>query len=476
MRIRQLPIRVGLIVALALSPALIAAAPAQSAAADELDWNAIGDEAVELLRQYLAIDTTNPPGNEIAGAEFFAGLLAAEGVDAEVFESLPGRGNIVARLEGDGSRGGHIVLLNHMDVVPVSAEFWRVDPYGAEIVDGKMYGRGITDMKAAGVVQLIAMLALRRAGVALGRDVVFMGTAAEETGGVEGAGYIVEHRPDLLDGVQYVLTEGGGGQLRGDVEVHAIEFTQKTPLWLRLVARGPAGHGSRAIEDSAANRLIRALDRVRTYQPPIELVPAVAEMIRASAQFVPDPDMAAALRDIEANFSHPDVLDPLSARMGTMLRSTVAITTLEGSTKTNVISPLATAELDCRLLPGTDADLFIATLRDVIDDPDIEIETILRFETSESRRDTALWRAIEQSAQRRSPGAIVVPSVLAGFTDSHYFRERGIVAYGWSPIVSAADDGPAHGVDERLSVEAVRNAPRLLYDVLELLAAQRPGP
>lgn len=450
---------------------MLAASPAR--AADELDWDAIGEEAVELLRQYLRIDTTNPPGNEIAAAEFFARLLAAEGIDAEVFESRPGRGNLVARLEGDGSRGGHIVLLNHMDVVPASAEFWSVDPYAAEIVDGQIYGRGVTDMKADGIVQILALLALKRAGVELGRDVIFMATAAEETGGIEGVGYIVEHRQDLLEGVEYVLTEGGGGRRRGNREVHEIEFTQKTPLWLRLIAQGPAGHGSRAIRDSAVNRLVRALDRVRTYRLPLQLVPAVADSIRAAAHLEPDPDLRAAERRIEETFTQPEVLEVLTARMENMLRSTIAITMIEGSTKTNVISPRATAELDCRLLPGVDADLFIATLRDVIDDPGIEIETILRFDTSESPRDTALWRAIEEAVRRRDPDGIVIPSVLAGFTDSHYFRERGIVAYGWSPVVMGPDDGPAHGVDERLSIEAVRQAPRLLYEVLELLAAKR---
>ena len=453
--------------------ALMALAAAPARAVDEIDWAAVGDEAVELLRQYLRIDTSNPPGNEIAAAEFFAGLLATEGIDAEVFESLPSRGNLVARLKGDGSRGGHVVLLNHMDVVPVSAEFWSVGPYAAEIVDGQIYGRGITDMKADGVVQLLAMLALKRAGIELGRDVVFMATAAEETGGVEGVGYIVERRQDLLEGVEYVLTEGGGGRRRGNREVHEIEFTQKSPLWLRLVAQGPAGHGSRAIEDSAANRLVRALDRVRTYRPALQLVAPVAASIRAAAILEPDPDLRAAAQRIEETFAEPPVLEALSARMGNMLRSTIAITTIEGSTKTNVISPIATAELDCRLLPGVDADLFIATLRDVIDDPGIEIETILRFDTSESPRDTALWRAIEEAVRRRDPQGMVLPSVLAGFTDSHYFRERGIVAYGWSPVVKGPDDGPAHGVDERLSVEAVRQAPRLLYEVLELLAAKR---
>ncbi len=365
------------------------------------------------------------------------------------------------------------MLLNHTDVVPASSEYWSVDPYEGAVVNGRMYGRGITDMKADAAVQVMAMIALKRAGVPLGRDVVFMATAGEETGGIEGAGYIVDKRPDLIEGVEYVLTEGGGGRRMGGRPVHAIEFTQKTPLWLRLVAEGPAGHGSRAIEDSAANRLVRALDRIRTYRTSIRLVPPVAEVIRAGAALETDPARRSLALNIEDNFDRPEVLDGLEAGMGNLLRDTIAITMLTGSTKTNVISPIAMAELDCRLLPGQDADLFIATLRDVIDDPEIQIETILRFETSESPRDTTMWRAIEEAVRLRDSEALVLPAVLAGFTDSHYFRERGIVAYGWSPLVMDAGDGPAHGVDERLSLAAVREAPRLLYDVLMLAAAKR---
>jgi acetylornithine deacetylase/succinyl-diaminopimelate desuccinylase-like protein len=458
-----------LVVIAALS--MLGAAPAGQV--EEPDWDAIGEETVALLQEYLRIDTTNPPGNEILAAEFFAELLAREGIESEVFESFPGRGNLVARLAGDGSRGGHIVLLNHTDVVPASSEYWSVDPYEGAVVNGRMYGRGITDMKADAAVQVMAMIALKRAGVPLGRDIVFMATAGEETGGIEGAGYIVEKRPDLIEGVEYVLTEGGGGQRVGARQVHAIEFTQKTPLWLRLVAEGPAGHGSRAIADSAANRLVRALDRIRTYRTSIRLVPPVAEVIRAGAALEFDPARRALALNIEENFDRPEVLDALEAGMGNLLRDTIAITMMTGSTKTNVISPIAMAELDCRLLPGQDADLFIATLRDVIDDPEILIETILRFESSESPRDTTMWRAIEEAVRLRDPEAAVLPAVIAGFTDSHYFREQGIVAYGWSPVVQDGGDGPAHGVDERLRVDAVRNAPRLLYDVLTLAAARR---
>ena len=449
-------------------------APTPALAQEPIDWQGIGEEAVSLLRRYLRVDTVNPPGNESRAAEFFARLFEAEGIPYELWEAVPGRANLIARLRGDGSRGGAIVLLNHTDVVPADPAQWRADPFGAEILDGRLYGRGVTDMKAYGIVQFLALAVLHRARVPLGRDVIFMATAGEETGGHEGAGAIVAQRPDLLRDIQYVLTEGGATQRIGARTVHFVEVTQKTPLWLRLRARGVAGHGSTAIADSAANRLIAALERVRVWQPQLRLVPPVAEALRAAAEVVADPELAEAMRRIDEAVHERSLLERLRQHYGNLLRSTVAITVLRGSSKTNVISAEAVAELDCRLLPGEDADLFLATLRDVIADPSIEIETFLRFEPAESSRDTPLWRAIEEAARLQDPDAAVVPTVLAGFTDSHYFRERGITAYGWSPLVTDADDGPAHGVDERLSVAAVRAAPRLLFDVVTLLSGPRP--
>ena len=469
---RRLPV-----LALATITALLVVLPAASQTAAQtaaLDWRRIGRETLETLQDYLQVDTINPPGNEIRGARFFAERFEAAGIPFEVFESEPGRGNIVARLAGDGSRGGHVVLLNHMDVVPADPRYWSVEPLSGVIRDGRIYGRGVTDMKADAAVQLAAMLALHRAGVPLGRDVMFLGTAAEETGGFEGAGYIVEKRRDLIDGVEFALTEGGSTFRAEGRMVHNIETTQKTPLWLRLKATGVAGHGSRPIADSAANRLVRALDRVRTFRSQMRLVPPVAEALRSSAALETDPGRAAALLAVERSIGDPAFLASIDQRFGPLLRNTISITALTGSNKTNVISPEATAELDCRLLPGENPDLFIATLREVIDDDDVEIETILRFQPSASPRDTALWRAIEEAAREHDANALVVPTVLGGFTDSHFFREAGIVAYGWSPIVGRTGDGPAHGNDERLSVEAVIEAPRMLYDMLVLLAARRP--
>lgn len=454
-------------IALAL---VLVTVPVPAQTSDGPPIEGMGDRTVQLLQEYLRLETVNPPGNERLAVEFLGGVLDAEGIAYELVEGAPGRPSLVARLEGDGSRGGAIVLLHHTDVVPADARYWSQPPFAGRIVDDQILGRGAADMKGDGIVQLMAMVALERAGVPLGRDVVLMATAGEETGGQEGAGYIVRERPDLLEGVSFVLTEGGGMTKVGGRTAHFVEVTQKSPLWVRLRATGAAGHGSRALRDSAANRLVRALDRIRTYRPQVRLVPSVAEMIRASAELASDPEMGRAMYEVEQNLADPGFLLGLDQRFGNLLRNTIAITVMSGSSKTNVISPVAVAELDCRLLPGESADLFLATLRDVIDDPDVKIETLLRFGSSRSEPGTPLWRAIEVVASAADPEAVLVPSVLAGFTDAHYFREKGITAYGWSPILSGPGRGPAHGVDESVSVEAIREAPGMLYDVLVTLA------
>lgn len=440
-----------------------------------VDAEAMGEAALEILRAYLRIDTVNPPGNEIRGAEFFARRLEREDVPFEIIESSPGRANLYARLEGDGSRGGALVLLHHIDVVPADARYWTADPFGAEIRDGFVIGRGAVDMKGYGAVQLATFLALNRADVRLGRDVVFLATAGEETGGEAGAGYLVENRPDLFADVDFLLTEGATTEEIDGRTVHSVEVAHKTPAWLRLTVTGPAGHGSRPRADAATHRLVRALERIRTYRGELELVEPVARALRARARYEPDPALAEAYRNIEESFQDPAILEALTAEIEPLLRNTISITVLEGSSKTNVLPPVAAAELDCRLLPGEDPARFIATLRDVIDDPAVEIEPLLVHESTESPSDTPLWRAIEEAARAADPDAVVVPTVIPGFTDAHWFRRMGVVAYGWAPFVRRAEEGPAHGTDEKIHAENVQRGPALLYDVITRLAALPEG-
>src|SRR5256714_6616859 len=209
----------------------------------EADWEALGDEATALLSQYLRINTTNPPGNEIAAARWLAQVLERDGITARIFEPAPGKANLYARLAGDGT-ARPLILLNHMDVVLASPEYWSVDPFSGLIQDGYVWGRGALDMKGEGIAQLMTVLILKRARVPLKRDIIFLATSDEEIGAGVGAAWIVEHQADLVRDAEFLLNEGGvtRGDVRGGVEYYGIGTTEKSPVWLDATARGTAGH------------------------------------------------------------------------------------------------------------------------------------------------------------------------------------------------------------------------------------------
>src|SRR2546421_3875377 len=202
-------------------------------------WRALGREAAALLSQYVAINTTNPPGNELQTAQWLKAVLAREGIDAQVFEPRPGKANLYVRLRGDGS-ARPLILLNHMDVVLASPEYWKVDPFSGAVQDGYVWGRGALDMKGEAIAQLMAMLTLKRAGVPLRRDVIFLAPADEEIGGGVGAGWFVEHHPGVVQDAEVLLTEGGAirTDANGRIEYCGVGTTEKSPFWLNLPAHG----------------------------------------------------------------------------------------------------------------------------------------------------------------------------------------------------------------------------------------------
>ena len=446
----------------------------------EVDLERLQSRAVELLQQYIHVDTINPPGNETRGAEFFAAILEAAGITYETAESAPGRGNIWARLEGGDEPG--IVLLHHMDVVPADEEHWTTDPLGGEIRDGYLYGRGALDTKTSGIHHLLAFLALHEAGQPLDRDVVFMATADEEAGGFYGAGWLAENRPELFDGVGFILNEGGTGSFAGgDAATQddasggvyfEVEVTQKVPWWLRLVAVDEPGHGSMPRVTSSVTRLVRALYNVDNYEFEPRIVPAVDAYFKAIAPQHDEPwrtafsNMPQAVRD-PAFMLRLQLDDPF---LHALTRNTCSMTILEASNKINVVPPDASAQLDCRLLPDQDPDAFIEQLSTIINDPAIRIERIMGFTPAVSSVDTELYRAIEAVTERHFPGARVIPAVSTGFTDSHFFRDMGIVAYGYEPtVLPSAELGRFHGNDERISLENVRRAAVMTLELLQEL-------
>jgi len=426
------------------------------------------DETVRLLSEYLKVDTINPPGNEANAVAFFAELFDAEGIPYETAESAPGRGNIWARLEGGDEPA--LILLNHTDVVPADESYWTTDPLSGEIKDGHLWGRGALDMKGTGMLQYQVFVALHRAGKPLNRDVIFMATADEEAGGFYGAGWLVENRPEIFEGAGLLLNEGGGGSRDGDVVTFGVEVTQKVPLWLRLVASDEPGHGSTPRVSSAVSRLIRALANIDDYEFEPRIVPAVEIYFEGLAEKQSGPrrqqyaNLGEAVKD--RGFLLSLQLD--SPFLHALTRNTCSITRLEGSSKINVVSPEAAAEIDCRLLPDQDHDEFIALLESIANDPSIRVEKIMGFTPAVSTTDTDLYRAIESVVDKHYPGSRVLPSVSTGFTDSHFFRDLDIVSYGFDPtIIPVEIDGTVHGNDERVPVESIREGVRHLLEIVE---------
>jgi acetylornithine deacetylase/succinyl-diaminopimelate desuccinylase-like protein len=441
----------------------------------EVDWGALGDETVELLRRYLAIDTTNPPGNERDGAGFLAEVLAAHDIPSEIAESAPGRANLVARLAGDGSLGG-IVLHHHIDVVYADRRYWSVDPFGGVVQDGYLYGRGALDMKSTGILQLAAVLALKRVRVPLKRDLIFLATADEEAGSAYGARFVAAQRRSWLAGAEYALSELAGIEHNPGYRapLGVIVISEKTGLPLRLTARGEPGHGSMPWPDTAPHRLVRALDRLLTAERPTRVLPEVQEYFRRVAEVLPA-HAGEGYDDLERSLREPAFRARFLAdryRAATV-RTTFAVTMLRGSEKLNVIPPEAVADVDCRMLAGDDPREILAWVRGVIADEGIEVTTVREPKVPNmSPPDTEMYKAVADALRRRAPGAVIAPGLMVAFTDNWVFRTLGVHGYGWSPFILDDEEfRRIHGNDERISLENVRAGARAYTELLLSVAA-----
>ena len=463
------PLRVALRL-VALSALLTLPAFAQHA---KLNWPAIQSEAFTLLLDYLKLDTTNPPGNEIKAARFFAERCQRAGIEHKVFEPLPGRGTLWARIKGDGSQRP-LILLNHTDVVPHDRAYWTTDPFKPEEKDGFIYARGAMDMKGLGMAQFVTLLTLHRSKARLKRDVIFLATADEEAGGMHGAGWFAQNHPELLGKAEFLVNEGGGNLAdeAGKVLSIGVGPSEKTPAWLRLTATGTAGHGSVPRPDSAVNRLIRALNKLLDYKPPIQLTPVVEQSLQASAPLRPTA-LRAKFENLRASLKDPEFLKLIESEPMTnaLLRNTISVTMLAGSNKVNIIPPAATADIDTRVVPGEKLDRWINELKGVINDDKIKIEPILAFDANASPTDTALVKAIAAVTKRNYADALISYPVQAGFTDCHFFRELGIHSYGFSPFVAAPRSygGGVHGNDERIGKQMFLDGVKFFYEVIAQL-------
>lgn len=440
------------------------------AAATDPNWTRVGKDAAALLATYLRIDSSNPPGRTVDTAAFLEEQLRDAGLAVQRIAPDPDKPILVGRLRGRGdAHAKPIVLLNHMDVVPADPSRWAVPPFAGEIRNSVVHGRGALDMKGLAIAQLVALQLLASRDERPQHDVVFLAVPDEEVGGVMGTAWLAQHRPDLLDAAA-VWDEGGLGlDDVFPVPVLLISVTEKQVLWLRLTAEGPAGHGSRPMADAAPRRLVQALERVLGDPPPPRLTPITRDIFRrigaASGGF---PGFALRRLSNPVVWLFADGLlqqDPWSAAL---TRDTIALTMLEAGYKPNVIPEQASAVLDCRLLPDTSEEAFIARLRDVIADPAIIIE-VLQSPTAApaSPLDDPLFRAMVRAAQRVYPGVVVSESMTLGGTDARFFRRRGVPAYGFFPVLIPRElAATIHGVDERLPVADLRRAIRVIYETL----------
>ena len=434
----------------------------------EIDWSTVEQEAGDLLSRYIRIDTTNPPGNEIAAALFWKEVLARDGLDAQIFESQPGRGIVYARLKGTGEKKA-LILLHHLDVVPAVKTDWEVDPFAGMIKDRYVYGRGAIDCKGVAVTQFMALAIFKRFGLPLKRDIIFLGTADEEAGGRSGAGWFVENHSDLIADAEFLLTEGGGLRVHNGQRSYNVDIAEKAPCWLQLDANGPAGHGSMPLPETAVTRLIRALEKIRHHETQVKVIPAVQAYFSAIAERE-TPSKAEQYRNLERALADPVFFKEFTSdpAHNALIRNTISPTVLEGSNKTNVIPSHAHAQLDCRLLPGEDPQQFVTMLERVVDDSEIHFSILLNFPPLASEVETDLFRAIRTVAEKLDPQAPVVPAVLGGFTDAHYFRRKGIVSYGFTGLPLGEDDTRrVHGINERIPPASLREGAQILFELVQ---------
>jgi acetylornithine deacetylase/succinyl-diaminopimelate desuccinylase-like protein len=454
--------------------ALTAPLAAQAAAPRPVDWNALSNEAVQTLSSYLQVNTTNPPGNEMRTITFLKAILQAEGFEVQVLDTGatalgPSRGNIYARLKGNGSKKA-IALVSHMDVVPATASFWTVDPFSGAIKDGYVWGRGALDMKGQGIVQLYALLALKRSGAKLNRDIVFIGNSDEEMEGL-GATAFVKNHADLLKDVEFLMTEGGSNPVHdGVLEFYGVSVSEKRTFWQKITVKGVPGHGSRPTKQNPVPKLVAALDKIARWETPLHVTPGVARFFNdISVKYTGQQRVW--LADVSKAIEDPAAREWLTSDLmwNAILRNTISLTVLSGSNKTNVIPPEASAEIDVRLLPDQDPAAFLEQLKTVVNDTAVHFSSIFEPKAPlESPIATDLFRAIERAAHDRDPKALVTTVMLTGATDRPAYRAAGIITYGFDPFKTETADSRkgVHGNDERLSVANVGFGVKYLYDVL----------
>ncbi|MEO8025061.1 MAG: M20/M25/M40 family metallo-hydrolase [Bryobacteraceae bacterium] len=422
------------------------------AQAAEPDWAALDKHALEFLQAYVRLATINPPSDTRAAAELYRKELESAGLTPKIYTSGPEhQTNLVVRLKGRDSSKKPLLLLNHFDVVPVDRKAWSIDPFGALIKDGYIWGRGTLDMKGVGVMQLMAVVTMKRLGIVPPRDVVMFASADEESGGERGIKWMMANHMDEID-AEYVLDEGGMGtrdMLSPGKLMFGVAVGEKQMMWLKLRAKGTAGHGSQPIPDNANLILIRAIEKAMDISGAAKPNAVVEQMKKAAGGQFADNKFVNAIQ-----------------------KNTISLTTLAAGVgsplKPNVIPSNAEATLDCRLLPGVNGDEFMSEVKARINDRRVTVERMTEpVDAGASRSDTPLFAALRSAVVKHNPGAVVTPMLVPYGTDSVNLRKRGVVAYGFIPMVLDFKTlATMHSDEERIPVAEFYKGLRVYFDVL----------
>lgn len=442
-----------------------------------VDWESAGEEAISHLIQLVRIDTTNPPGNETLVANYLKDVLANDGIDSQLYALEAERANLVARIKGNGSKRP-ILIMGHTDVVGVQRDRWTEDPFSGARKDGWIYGRGTLDDKDNVTAGLMVMMMLKRYGVELDRDIIFLAESGEEGTPQVGINYMVENHWDLIE-AEFCLAEGGSGVLEaGGVKVVEIQTTEKIPRRATLVARGSAGHGSRPRLDNPVTHLAAAVAKAGTWKTEMRLNDTTRAYFERLAT-ISAPEDAWRYRNIE----NPEESEAIQQHFletfpyhYSVLRTSVVPTVIDAGFRKNVIPSEATAILDIRMLPDEDVDAFYQKLADMIDDPQITVvpEPIYRPVGPPSPIDNEMFQVLEGVTERMYPDATMIPTMSTGATDMAQVRAKGVPAYGIGPARSIEERNSgfgAHGDNERVSEEAMKQLLQFLwYTIIDIAA------
>lgn len=442
----------------------------------EAEWEAIFDEATDFFRQLLRIDTTNSEDaapNETAAALLVQEFLAANGIDAEILEPIPGKGNVIARLKGDGTGGEPIMSSGHLDVVPALAEMWDHPPFAAEIHDGCIWGRGTIDCKNMIAMQTIVAVLLKRLGLPLTRDFIIIGVADEEAGCDYGSMWMVDNHPELIT-AEFVLNEAGGySTYLGGKTFWPIQIAEKGLVWLTITATGTPGHGSQPNHDNPIAAIGRAAHALGSSRLPYHLSPVTKDFLTTIADNTSLPT-SLAMRALMSSKTADLTLDhvfpnpELMSTFDSVLHNTANPTMLNAGDKINSVPGTAQMRVDGRTLPGQTADDFIAEVRAIIGEG-FEITVDADLPPVVGDPDNALMDAIRTVIGRHDPEGIVMPYMMPAFSDAKAYSKLGSTVVGFTPILLPEDlsfTAMFHGNNERIPVDGFHFGIRALFEVV----------